>query len=175
MWRGNGERQAAQSVAPKGVFYVLSAPLSVSSNGHQFPLIQRDRSVVLFTSDRFLLPVFRSMTILVERQFLICVIGCRLPDAEVIVHAGAAFCCWFIGNWRPLYDHFERVKWSSNERQLPMQLPLVWTPWTMDHVFYAGRRSGLNHSIVTDFFKTLGLTAHLFTWSSISKDPEFTS
>jgi len=40
------------------------------------------RAAILFTSVRFPLPVFRSRTNLEERQFWICVVGCRLPDAE---------------------------------------------------------------------------------------------
>jgi len=73
---------------------------------------------ILFTLDSFPLPVFRSRANLVERQIQICVvIGCRLPDAEEIVHAGSAFCRWITGSWRPLDGHFERF--LKAERQQP--------------------------------------------------------
>jgi len=87
------------------------------------------RAVILFTSVKFPLPVFKSRANLVEQQFRICVvIGCRLPDAEEIAHAVSALCRWITGNWRPLDGHFERflggnlmvvarVSSTSDERQ----------------------------------------------------------
>jgi len=67
------------------------------------------RAAILFTLVRFPLPVFRSRANLVERQFRICVvIGCRLPDAGEIAHAGSALWRWITGSWRPLDAHFER-------------------------------------------------------------------
>ena len=67
------------------------------------------RVAILFTSDRFPLPGFRSRTDLVERQIRIRVVnGCRLPDAEEIVHAGSALCRWNTGSWRPLWAVLKR-------------------------------------------------------------------
>jgi len=72
------------------------------------------RVVILSTSDRFLLPVFRPGANLIEQQIWICVvIGCRWPDAGEITHAGSGFRCWIIGNWRLLDGHFEQIL-SSN-------------------------------------------------------------
>ena len=48
---------------------------------------------ILFTSERFPLPVFRSWANLVEWQIRIC--HCHwLPDPEESLHAGSAFCHW---------------------------------------------------------------------------------
>ena len=53
------------------------------------------RASILFTSDRFPLPVFRSKMNLIERQIQNrAVIGCRSSDAEEMKHAGSAFSCW---------------------------------------------------------------------------------
>jgi len=46
---------------------------------------------IVFTSDKFPLPVFRSRPNLLERQIQI-VIGYRLPGTEEIANAGSAFC-----------------------------------------------------------------------------------
>jgi len=75
--------------------------VSLRQSSGTVPLWHRhsDQSAILFTSVIFSLLVFRSRANLVEQQFRICVvIGCRLPDAEKIAHAGSAFRRWIIGN-----------------------------------------------------------------------------
>jgi len=57
------------------------------------------RAAILFTLERFLCLVSRSRANLAERQIRICiVIGCRVPNAEEIAHAGSEFCRWITGS-----------------------------------------------------------------------------
>jgi len=101
--------RAAQREVPcrRGVYLsgtVCAAQMDVNfCQSGSTVLLWPSRASILFTSDRYLLPVFRSRANLVELQIRMwVVVGCHLLAAEEIAHARSAFCRWITGSWRHL-------------------------------------------------------------------------